>query len=52
MNKLDVISLFTIGIYLMLRQWPYGDSLQTVTDIAFGISVLLIVSKHYLKRKK
>lgn len=43
----DVLYIMIVAVHLYNRQWPWGDTLQTVLDVVFAITGLLIAVKYY-----
>lgn len=41
-KKIDFVLILLIVGHLLNRTWPYGDTMQTITDIIFGIAVFVI----------
>ena len=51
-NVNDVIFLVIFLFHLVSRQWPYGDTFQTVLDVLLGITAILIVVKYFVVKNK
>ncbi len=49
---IDIAFAFIFGWHLLTRQWPFGDTLQSVMDVVFGISMLLILLKYFILWKR
>lgn len=41
-----------IVVYLMIRDWPFGDMLQTGVDVLLLIAAGLTVANYFVKDKK
>lgn len=48
----DIAFAFIFGWHLLTRQWPFGNTLQSVMDVIFGISMLLILVKYFILWKR
>jgi hypothetical protein len=48
----DIAFTFIFCWHLLTRQWPFGDTLQSVMDVIFGISMLLILVKYFIVWKR
>jgi hypothetical protein len=49
---IDIAFAFIFGWHLLTRQWPFGNTLQSVMDVIFGISMLLILLKYFILWKR
>lgn len=48
----DVLYIMIVGVHLYNRQWPWGDTFQTVLDIVFAVTGILIVAKYLILARK
>lgn len=48
----DILYLIIVVVHLYNRQWPWGDILQTVLDVVFAVTGILIAAKYVLLAKK
>nr|WP_173812843.1 hypothetical protein [Dendrosporobacter quercicolus]NSL48491.1 hypothetical protein [Dendrosporobacter quercicolus DSM 1736] len=48
----DLVFILIIAFHLYNRQWPWGDTLQTVLDTVFIVTGVLIVAKYYILARK
>lgn len=48
----DIAFVFIFCWHLLTRQWPFGNTLQSVMDVIFGISMLLILVKYFIVWKR
>lgn len=39
---IDIVLILLIVGHLLSRTWPYGDVLQTATDVIFGLAACFI----------
>lgn len=44
----DVVFVLIVAYHLYNRQWPWGDTLQTVLDVVFAVTGALIAVKYYI----
>lgn len=50
-KKIDIVLILLIVGHLLNRNWFFGSTLQTITDVCFGITAILIVYK-WISNKK
>ncbi|MEG6584659.1 hypothetical protein [Dendrosporobacter sp. 1207_IL3150] len=48
----DILFAVIVVVHLYNRQWPWGDTLQTVLDVVFTITGALIAAKYYILASK
>lgn len=47
----NVIFWAFLALYLIVREWPLGDTLQTVADIMLLIAAGLTIANYFVKDK-
>ena len=48
----DVTFWMFVVVYLTIRDWPFGDMLQTAADILLLIAAGFTVANYFVKDKK
>lgn len=52
MHKASDITFWVfVAVYLTIRDWPFGDLLQTVADILLLIAAGFTIANHFVKEK-
>lgn len=47
----DILFWILAVLHLATRQWPYGDTLQTVADVTIGLAAVLTAVKYWVSKK-
>lgn len=47
----DITFWVFVAVYLTIRDWPFGDLLQTVADILLLIAAGFTIANHFVKEK-
>lgn len=52
MRKGDITFWAFVAVYLIIRDWPFGDMLQTAADILLLIAAGFTVANYFVRDKK